>query len=105
MSRRTMKFLPDLKEFLRLNGEIYTVRRYLYSTKEIEVENIGPCIRTHVGIVITKNNLRPYLAKSGFETIDSWWEKINIFIPYRIDKKYLWHVCTEKRQKDHPMLS
>ncbi len=88
----SMSFLPELVEFLRKCGFIYTVRKYEMYTGAVEVEGLGRCWRTFMGLVTEQNDLKPYVRYSGFDSLESWEEKIRFFIPNREVKKYLYKV-------------
>jgi len=88
-----MSFLPELKNFLRGSGCIYTVRKYKMIEKDVEVDGIGTCHRTPLGGVSSLEDLEDYYQMSGFATAKDWWEKIRYFIPpgspmylYRVEK-------------------
>jgi hypothetical protein len=87
-----MRFLPELKDFLKANGKIYTVRKYKYSDGLVLVMGVGKCRRTLVQKGITKKCLVDYYPNSGFPTVEDWWAKIVRFIPNEWDTKYLYMV-------------
>ena len=89
---RTMSFLPQLKAFLMGLGVIYTVRKYKMTDAIVEVADIGKCHRVPIGQISSKEDLEPYVAESGFSTVDDWWNKIKFFIPYEDDPMYLYKV-------------
>lgn len=88
-----MRFLLELKEFLKKNSRIYTVRKYRYNPTSglVLVIGVGKCSRTLVKEGVTKKDLDAYYHESGFETVDDWWAKIVHFIP-GMDTKYLYKV-------------
>lgn len=89
---RTMSFLPELRNFLKENGLIYTVRRYRMSDAIVEVDGIGECHRVPLGRVFVKEDLIRYYDLSGFKTVDDWWKKIKYFIPGSGSPMYLYEV-------------
>ena len=93
-----MRFLPELAEFLKENGHIYTVRRYRYSLgdRNIQVDGVGTCQRQLVGTHIdTRRDLEPYVYKSGFKTANDWWKKIKEFNKGYVGPFYLYEVTIE----------
>lgn len=87
-----MAFLPELRQFLRSHGEIYTVRKYTVVEKDVEVPGVGVCRRIPVMDIADKSQLEPYVGLSGFLTVQTWWSKILEFVPYLDDRKFLYHV-------------
>jgi len=87
-----MSFIPQLKEFLLKNGVIYTVRKYRMIEAIVEVAGVGRCRRVPVRIVQELKDLVPYVAESGFSTVEAWWSKIRFFIPDCTDVMYLYKV-------------
>lgn len=88
----SISFIPELKEFLKGNKFIHTVRKYKMTDALVEVSGIGECHRIPLGEVYKKENLIPYVESSGFSTIDGWWNKIKFFIPSNKDSMYLYKV-------------
>ena len=74
-----MKFLPELRDFLRGHGTIYTVRGYDMRRAGVVVEGVGPCRRIPIGRVATREELGPYVHLSGFSSLGDWCDKINEF--------------------------
>lgn len=95
----TMTFLPELQTFLKGNGKIYTVRKYLYD-KNVElvfIPGVGGCRRELVLEDIIQWDLKDYYAESGFNSVEDWWDKIieiNHGIP---DKLHLYKVEVVRR--------
>ena len=87
-----MSFLPELRDFLKANGSIYTVRKYKMVEKDVEVEGVGLCHRIPIGTISSKEHLQSYVTLSGFPTVEEWWVKILQFIPRELDTKYLYKV-------------
>ena len=75
-----MKFLPELRDFLREHRVIYTVRGYDMRRAGVVVEGVGPCRRIPMGRVVTREDLRIYVGVSGFSSLEDWCDKINDFI-------------------------
>lgn len=72
-----MHFLSDLTVYLRREGEIYTVRRFKYTTRTCYIPNVGACSRVLVKSDIKcVQDLAEYCKESGLETADAWWKKI-----------------------------
>lgn len=76
----SMSFLSNLKTFLREHGEIYTVRRYNYQTRQCDVEGVGCCNRRLIMRVSSPKDLDPYIPLSGFQTRRDWWSMIQRFV-------------------------
>ena len=89
---RKMSFMNELTDFLISTGAIYTVRKYRMLDGFVAVEGVGVCRRVFLSIIGRKEELYPYVDKSGFNTIDAWWDKIKYFIPKDTDVKYLYKV-------------
>ena len=81
MQLTEMHFLPELKQFLKTNRVIYTVRKYRMTKKEVEVEGVGVCTRVPLGKIDTPDQLEPYVGMSGFDSLSDWLLKIRRFIP------------------------
>ena len=75
-----MEFMPKLRDFLRDNGFIYTVRGYDMDHKWVPVEGVGWCERFPLGQVRDFGDLEPFYGKSGFATLDDWVKMIRVFI-------------------------
>lgn len=88
-----MRFIPELANFVDKMGEIYTVRKYRYAVGDkIYIPGVdGFFTREFIKMVTCKEDLKPFVGKSGFDTVDAWWEKILYFIPLAADK-YMYHV-------------
>ncbi len=84
--------MPQLSDFLKKNRRIYTVRKYEMSFSLVEVSGVGLCKRLPLGVINTKNDLYPYVAESGFSSLDDWWNKICEFIPGKKLRKYIYQV-------------
>lgn len=68
----SMEFnVPQVKTHLVENGTVYSMRPYDLATKQVIVDNLGPCIRERIGEV-TDELLERYVKKSGFNSIDEW---------------------------------
>lgn len=87
-----MQFLPELKNFLKENKLVYTVRKYKMSEAIVNVEGIGWCRRLPMGTIESQEDLLPYILDSGFAKPEDWWAKIRYFIPNVKDAKYLYRV-------------
>ena len=94
----TMAFLPTLTTFLKTNGCIYTVRKYRYTTSDIEVDGVGICKRIFVKQVYGLTDFVDYLLDSGFVLPTQWWKQIRKFI-HSGDSMYLYRV---EIIDDHP---
>ena len=75
-----MQFLPQLKELLKDNGFIYTVRGYDMDHRWVKVEGVGWCERSPLGLVDNFSALEPFYKESGFETLDDWIKMVRVFI-------------------------
>lgn len=80
MSR--MQFLPELTEFLRERGRIYTVRSYEVPISIVNVRDVGQCKRRFVKVVYHQDDLEPFVESSGFDDVSAWWIRIKQFVPY-----------------------
>lgn len=92
VKNRTMSFLPQLKLYLKGMGKIYTVRGYSMVDAMVDVWDVGECHRIPLGMIKDKEDLVPYVDRSGFPTMDDWWNKIRDFIPDDKTPKYLYKV-------------
>jgi len=75
-----VKFLPELREFLREHKTIYTVRGYDMKPAWVTIEGVGMCRRTSLGRVHGRGDLASYVGLSGFSSLEDWYDKINEFI-------------------------
>ena len=74
-----MKFLPELRDFLREYKVIYTVRGYDMRPAWVNVDDVGRCRRTPLGRIHNREELVPYVDLSGFSSLGDWCDKINEF--------------------------
>lgn len=88
-----MRFVDFLIDFLQEKKEIYTVRRLYYgkAPEVVYVEGVGGCKRVLVKEVRKEEELEPYVALSGFDSLDSWVRKIKEFNPSP-GNLYLYHL-------------
>lgn len=77
---KNMAFVPELARFLRTTGCIYTVRAYKYTGSVCEVEGTGKCTRSLVRQVYRLDELKEYVASSGFALPSEWFRAIRSFI-------------------------
>ena len=76
----TMKFEPGrILDTLQDAGTVYSARGYLMKSKDIWVDGVGLCNRKFLKKINQASDLRPYLASSGFISIDDWWKDIQRF--------------------------
>lgn len=95
-----MQFLPELKSFLSEYGEIYTVRKFDMQTRSVMVDDVGVCLRTRIGGEIKlMRDLKPYVALSGFQSVDDWWAMIKRFVHIG-DRKFLYHVRLQQKESE-----
>ena len=87
-----MSFIPELKEFLKRNGLIYTVRKYKMMRAIVDVEGVGLCDRFPLGEVSSQEDLLPYAENSGFQSADDWWSMVRHFVPDKESTLYLYMV-------------
>ena len=87
-----MSFMPELKEFLKRNGLIYTVRKYKMLRAIVDIEEVGLCDRLPLGEVGSQEDLDPYAENSGFQSSGDWWSMIRHFVPDEEDTLYLYLV-------------
>lgn len=90
-----MQFMPRLRDFLKQNGAIYTVRRYRYMTTEVDVEGVGRCKRRLIRRISSSSQLSNYVTQSGFASAEHWWIAIRKFIPTGSDM-WLFRVVVKK---------
>jgi len=95
---RTMAFIPELQDYLRKRGFIFTVRKYKMTDAYVMVKGVGKCHRIPLGEVKSRLDLVPFGWKSGFDTIDDWWDKIRQFIPDTTVPMYLYSVTKEAQE-------
>ena len=84
--------MPELKEFLKRNGLIYTVRKYEMLRAIVEVEEVGLCDRFPLGKVSRQEDLTSYAENSGFSSVGDWWSMIRHFVPDKESTLYLYLV-------------
>ena len=95
--------VPCVKNFLKENGKVYTVRSFLMEDKEVFVEGIGLCKRTRIESntsindkPIGKADLYLYWKDCGFkgdnkfDVVNKWWQTIEKFCKGK--PKYLYLV-------------
>ena len=88
-----MKFsVKNVFDWLREHNGVYTVRTY-YSpmTQIIMVDDIGFCNREYIGEVKGADDLRAYVADSGFASAESWFGMAKHIC--RDNRMYLYWVC------------
>ena len=76
-----MQFMPELQDFLKKTGKIYTVRKFKMDTRLVTIETGESCKRTFLKQITSRKELEPYVYACGFKTIDEWWGKIRRHIP------------------------
>ena len=85
-----MKFdVECVRNCLVKNGIVFTVRSYLYNSNWSKFEDKW-IKRFLIKEVECKSDLRDFLKLSGFNSVDEWWEKIEMFCKDK--KKYLYLV-------------
>lgn len=88
---KSMQFsVRCVREALRRDGLVFTVRGWDMSDAEVWVEGVGRCWREKVCEVYGVGDLMRFLVHSGFESSDRWWEKIEGFCGGR--RKWLYRV-------------
>ena len=85
-----------VRECLVNNGVVYTVRGYNMSDCFVYADDIGECYREKLFEVEGKWDLKLFVDKSGFESVDDWWNKIMDFT----HGKRIWMYRVEKRGSD-----
>lgn len=88
---KTMQFIPELRKYLREHRTIYTVRKYDMSSALVLVNDVGPCRRIPISELDAQEDLKPYVAESGFSSTFDWWTKIKEINP-RTKVFYLYKV-------------
>lgn len=88
----TMRFIPQLTEFLRSNDVIYTLREYKYITSQCFVPGVGECRRTLVGELsqVSEADLQTTVVQSGFPDAAAWLKMLRTFVrdPHRVIYMY-----------------
>jgi len=84
--------MPELKEFLKRNGLIYTVRKYKMVRAIVDIEGVGLCDRLPLGEVSSQEDLESYAENSGFQSASDWWSMIRHFVPDKDSTLYLYMV-------------
>ena len=80
MKGRRMRFdLANVKNCLRDNRRVFSVRSYCLDNCVVEVEGIGLCKRIRGFEVKCKEDLIKYVGLSGFDSIEEWWYKVELF--------------------------
>ncbi|MDP1548106.1 MAG: hypothetical protein Q8L87_19005 [Anaerolineales bacterium] len=77
-----MKFdVKCVKDCLKNNGRVFTVRSWGGSAQEsvVEVEGIGACDKYRIGRVSGIKSIERYVKLSGFRYVDEWWNAIARF--------------------------
>jgi len=87
-----MSFMPELKEFLKRNGLIYTVRKYKMMRAIVDIDGVGLCDRFPLGEVSSQDDLLPYAENSGFQSAGDWWSMVRHFVPDKESRLYLYMV-------------
>ena len=90
-----MAFTVPLAKFLKARGEIYTVRKFRYSTRECYIEGVGCCDRRLIRRITAPIELEPYVDLSGFSSLRDWEGKIHNFIK-PTDDRFLYKVVIKK---------
>ena len=85
-----MNFNVDcVRNCLESNKVVFTVRSYFYSNENSEF-NGRKLKRFLIKEVIDRNDLNDFVKLSGFESVDGWWDKIEMFCKFK--RKYLYLV-------------
>ena len=86
---------PRVRQFLKEKGKVYTVRKFGDYNPTVLVEGIGTSKTKQVMQVNKWNDLKDFVAESGFETLDEWIEAIKSF-GCEEGKSYLYEVRIEQ---------
>lgn len=92
---RTMAFMPRLTDYLNSTGLIYTVRKYKMKDALVSINSVGSCTRKYTGDITIKEDLNYFYTRSGFNTVEDWWntiEEINHWLPTKEKPMYLYKV-------------
>lgn len=92
---REMKFNEDVVKERLKRGNVVSVRGYDMKNRLIWVDGVGKCWRKKVKVVRSKEDLEEYLDRSGFNSVDEWWERIVWYC--RGDKKWMYEVRVVKK--------
>lgn len=70
-----------VKECLKNNGKVFTVRKWKSYEVEgfVEVKGIGECKKVRICEVKCKNDIERYVKLSGFANMIDWWNKVEMF--------------------------
>ena len=83
-----------VRKCLAKNGVVFTVRGYMYQSEWSKLDN-NWIRRLLIKEVNSKGDLEAYVALSGFESIEEWWNKIEEFC--RNKRKFLYFVLVPVR--------
>jgi len=94
---RKMRFdVKVVKKCLVDYGVVFSVRSYCLDNEFVEVDGVGICKRIRGFEVKSKDDLVKYVKRSGFESVDEWWNVIEGFCKGK--RKWMYLV---KRVFDH----
>jgi hypothetical protein len=72
-----------VRECLVRHGFVYTARGYDLPATYVWVEGVGRCFRRQVAVVEKKEDLLPFVKRSGFVSVEAWWEVLQSFVKGR----------------------
>jgi len=87
-----------VRQLLKEKGKVYTVRKFADYDLIVFVKDIGVCKTERVIRVNRWDELKDFVAESGFETLGEWIEAIEGF-GCKEGKSYLYEVCIKQRKK------
>jgi len=88
---KSMQFsVRCVREALRRDGRVFTVRGWDMVDAEVWVEGVGRCWREKWGEVVGNSELEVHVGESGFSSVEEWWKAIEGFCGGR--RKWLYVV-------------
>ena len=100
-----MKFdVPEVREFLKANGEVYTVRSFESRDRftVVTVNNLPDCLKEKICKIKSYKDLTQYTHLSGFKSPLEWWRKIE---EMKATEGFLYHVSVLEEESFESPLS
>ena len=94
-----MKFdVPEVREFLMKNGEVYTVRSFESRDRftVVPVNNLPDCLKEKICKIKSYKDLTRYTHLSGFKSPMEWWRKIE---EMKATEGWLYHVSVLEEEE------
>ena len=100
--KSTITFIPELRDYLALHGDIYTVRSYrFWSVWSATLHHVTiPCmdgnyVQRFVKDVYSQSDIEEFAERSGFPTVEAWWDKVLYFYPDFTPPLFLYRVTLD----------